>query len=344
MPSQASVRIGRYLRAAPPAPGSLVAAVSGQIRREFGLLPEPLALHAPVPELLAAGWAILRETVVVGGRLGRPAKEAMAVAVSASNRCPYCVDAHGIALHALGKGATEAALARGRQDRLGPELEELLAWAAASGRADDPRLARPPFGPAEAPEAIGTVLCFQYINRMATVLLAETLLPRWLRRPLLPLVGRRMRRFAELPVAPGASLPPLPPLEPGAHLAWAAASPPIATAFAAMDAATAAAVGPLLSPEGQARVKGHLAGWRGEEPPFGFAWLDEMLAGLSPGDAAVARLALLTAQAPHRVDAKEIAAFRHRFPGDAELVAVLAWACFRTARRISQWLAPARRP
>ncbi len=338
MPSQASHRIGRYLGAAAPVPGSLTAVVSGQIRDEFGLLPEPLALHSPVPELLAAGWAILRETVIVGGRLGRPAKEAMAVAVSASNRCPYCVDAHGIALHALGNGATETALARGRQGRLGPELEALLAWAAASRRADHPRLARPPFGPAEAPEAIGTVLCFQYINRMATVLLAETLLPRWLRWPLLPLVGRRMRRFAEVQRAPGASLPPLPPVEPGAHLAWAAASPPIATAFAAMDAATAAAVGPLLSPEGQARVRHHLAGWRGEDPPFGFAWLDETLAGLTPGDAAAARLGLLAALAPHRVDEKEIAAFRRSLPADVELVAVLAWACFQTARRISEWL------
>lgn len=346
MPPRSATRVGRFVAPLPARPGGLTAAVRDQIQSEFGLVPEPLALHAAAPGLFAPAWAILRETVVVGGRLGRPVKEAMAVAVSAANRCPYCVDAHGIALHALGEGAVEAALRPGRKGRLDSRFAALTAWAAASRRAADPLLARPPFAPDETPEAVGTVLCFQYINRMATVLLAETLLPRWLRRPLLPVVGRRLRRFASVPLPPGESLRLLgegesTPATPGTDLAWAAASPPIAAAFAAMGEATAAGIRPLLSPAAQARVLDHLAGWRGEDPPFGFAWLEETLAGLPEPEAAVARLALLTALAPHRVDEKEIAAFRRHFAGDAALVTALAWACFETARRMSRWLAPA---
>ncbi len=326
--------------------GDLAAAVRDQIQSEFGLVPEPLALHAPVPDLYAAAWAILRETVLVGGRLGRPAKEAMAVAISAGNRCPYCVDAHGVALHSLGEGAVETALRRGRASRLDSPLEALVAWAVASGRAGEPLAARPPFGPAEMPEAVGTVLCFQYINRMVTVLLPEHLLPRWLRRPLLTLLGRRLRRFAAVPLAPGDSLrrlAPAPPARParGPRLAWAEGAPPIAAAFAAMGEATAAAIEPLLSPTAQVRVVAHLADWRGEDPPFGFDWMEEALAGLAAEEAAVARLGLLTALAPHRVGAEEVAAFRRHHPGDAALVGALAWACFGTAERMAQWVVPA---
>lgn len=356
MPPKRAPSIGRFLGPLPAAPGGPVEAVCSEIRREFGLLPEPLSLHAAAPGLIAPAWAILRETVVVGGRLGRPVKEAMAVAVSVGNRCPYCVDAHGIALHALGDGAAEAAIRKGRRGRLDPRFEALTAWAAASRRADDPRLAAPPFGPEETAEAVGTVLCFHYINRMATVLLAETLLPRWLRRPLLPVIGRRLRKFARAPLTPGESLRLLAPAAPasgrglerdgaapvsGPDLDWAAASPPIAAAFAAMGEATAAAVRPVLSPAAQARVLDHLAGWRGEDPPFGFSWLEGTIAGLDEPEAAAVRLALLTALVPHRVDEPEVAAFRRHFPGDTALVATLAWACFETARRISRWIAPA---
>lgn len=45
-----------------------------------------------------------RETLVAG-RVDRAVKEAVAVAVSKTNRCPYCVEAHATMLTAAGEGA-----------------------------------------------------------------------------------------------------------------------------------------------------------------------------------------------------------------------------------------------
>src|SRR5215813_3090346 len=72
-----------------------------QIRRDFGMLVPPFALHLPVPDALCAGWVILREPTH-GRRVDRATKEAVAAAVSATNTCPYCVDVHTTMLHALG--------------------------------------------------------------------------------------------------------------------------------------------------------------------------------------------------------------------------------------------------
>ncbi|WP_050565001.1 hypothetical protein [Salinispora oceanensis] len=66
----------------------LVAAVYRAVERDFGMLAPPLTLHAAAPPALAATWLMLRESLLVPGRLGRAAKEAMAVEVSAANRPP----------------------------------------------------------------------------------------------------------------------------------------------------------------------------------------------------------------------------------------------------------------
>lgn len=53
------------------------------------------------PEYLAATWAKLK--VVMGdGALDRKTKEMIAVAVSATNSCDYCIDSHTDTLRALG--------------------------------------------------------------------------------------------------------------------------------------------------------------------------------------------------------------------------------------------------
>lgn len=321
--------------------GRDVAPVHAQIRRDMGLLPEPLTLHAPCPDLLCAAWAALRETVLVEHRLPRRTKEAMAVALSQANRCPYCVDAHAVGLHAAGDPATEAALRRGRRDRLDGRTRALVDWAEASRRRDRNAAAVPPFAPEETAEAVGTALCFHYINRMVTILLQERLLPfrrGWLRGSLLYYVGRRISGKSRRSPPPGESLAFLPPAPRPAHLAWASGVPEIAAAFAALAAATEAAGAAILG--GAAlRVRERLGAWTGEEPPLGGGWLDEPLAGLPERERSAGRLALLAALAPHRAHGGEVEAFRRRWPGEAPLVGTLAWASFEAARRVSEWLA-----
>jgi hypothetical protein len=64
----------------------LTAQVYRQMHTDF--LPAPLvALHAPIPEVQAGVWSILRETLMAGD-VNRSHKEAVAATVSKANECP----------------------------------------------------------------------------------------------------------------------------------------------------------------------------------------------------------------------------------------------------------------
>src|SRR5262249_32328605 len=120
-------------------------AVRRQIIDDFGILAPPFSLHLPVPDLLCAFWAMFRETVL-GPRVDRAAKEAVAAAVSAINACPYCVDAHTTMLDAAGRRGAAEAIAAGRFDDIAdPDLRSVAAWARATRTPDATILQRPPF-------------------------------------------------------------------------------------------------------------------------------------------------------------------------------------------------------
>jgi AhpD family alkylhydroperoxidase len=332
----------RYLEGGTePAADPVVTAIYSQMRREFGLVSEPFRLQAPVPAILAAAWASLREAVLCG-EVPRGVKEAVAVAISELNRCPYCVDAHSSLLHAA--GGREAAWALRRKERQGirdPALRAAAGWAAATRSPDDPILASPPFGPADAPEMIATAACFHYINRLATIFLDETPFPlraRGLAAPLVLLTSRFFAPRVRTRLAPGESLAWLRPVELPADLGWARPRAEIAIPFASLAAAVEAEAGEMLGGRGAAAVEERIAAWVGEDPPLGTAWVGEGAADLPGKHQPAVRLALLTALAPYRVGAGEIAAFRAAWPGDRALVAVTAWASFTAARRITGWL------
>jgi AhpD family alkylhydroperoxidase len=316
----------------PPRPPSdeLGRAAWVEMAREFAAAP-PLTVHAAQPEVLAAVWAVLRETVLVPGTVPREVKEAIATTVSAVNTCSYCVDVHGMfrraAHHA---GATSEA-----------DLAAAVAWAHACRSPEDPRLAAPAFSREQAPEAVGTAAAFTYINRIVTVLLDESPFPRgvrFLRGPLSRIAGRFLARTVDRPLVPGAAVARLPAVELPLALAWARPQPAIATAFAQLGAATDRAVAPVMPLAARQRVVTVLAEWRGEDPPFGRVWLDEAVVGLATEDLAAARLAVLTALAPERVTAEDVATFAADQPGDAALVALLAWSAYQTTHRAAGWL------
>jgi len=85
-----------------------VARVYGDVKRTFGLSFVPALFRAMGhhPDYLESTWA--RVKAVMGeGRLDRRTKEIIAVAVSATNGCHYCVSAHTAALRSLGLGDPE---------------------------------------------------------------------------------------------------------------------------------------------------------------------------------------------------------------------------------------------
>lgn len=330
----------RHLAPAHP-PSAETAAVHRAIRRDFGLIAEPFTLHRPSPALLAGFWMVCRETTLAGV-VPRAWKEAVATAVSAANRCPYCVDAHVMMLHATGAHATAAALGAGAAPR-DREVAALVAWAAASGTPDATVLDAPPQA---VPELVGTAVAFHYVNRMVTVLLDESPFPlrgRGARAVLRRVVGAVVSGAARRTKPPGASLDLLPPEPLPDDLVWTDASVTVAGAFARFAAAVERAGAASLSPDVRAAVAACVAAWHGEPSPLGRGWVDAALDGLVPPSRDRARLTLLAALAPWQVDDDVVAAFRRGGPGDdGALVGALAWGAFAAARRIGEWIAPRR--
>ncbi len=326
----------------PAAATGLVATVYAQLRDEFLVAP-PFTLHSPVPEILAGVWAVVRETLVCG-EVPRAHKEAVATTVSRLNACPFCVDAHLMALQAAGRGADVRAVESGVvEDISDPRLGALVRWASRSLSPGDPVLAQPPFGPTEAPEIIGTALSFHYINRMVNVFCDPSPMPlpaalRPLRGPMRRLGAPMMRAMVTRHHVPGRGLELVPRADLPADMPWAAGRATIAGALAGLAvvldqhalAATSASV--------LALVRDRVGGWNGEAPELSSRWVDGAVAPLAQGDRPAARLALLVALASHQVDAATIDAFRRRGASDVGVIALTAWAGFVAARRTGSWL------
>jgi hypothetical protein len=195
----------------------------------------------------------------------------------------------------------------------------------------------PPFPDGFSPEYIGTALAFHFINRMASALLTDNLLPGDLQRSRLvrSLGGRRLGRTVRRRLPAGESLPLLAGLPTGPAPAWAAGTP-IGTAFAALRA-TAARGGALLSEPARTAVLGTVTGWEGgSHPPLTGGRLDRPLAALRAPDRPGAKLALLTALAPYRITDADVAGWRGTGRTDAELVRLLAFGALAAVERAEQ--------
>ncbi|WP_225800926.1 carboxymuconolactone decarboxylase family protein [Streptomyces sp. NK15101] len=307
--------------------GGLAAAVYERAEREFGVIAPPLALHSASPGPLAASWLLLRESLLVDGRVDRAVKEAVATEVSRANSCSYCVDVHQATVETLPPAAP------------GTPGERAAAWLAATPADRGPA----PFTADEAPELLGVVLTFHYLNRMVGVFLDDSPVPErapaGLRGPILRTVARAMRPV-DGPLTPGACLDLLPaaPLPP--ELSWASPNPAVAQALARAHAAVDAAAH-WVPASVRDLLTGHLDGWDGTPPGISRSWLYPEVLGLPAAQHPVARLALLTAVAPHQVAPADITAFRVHHPGDRHLVDLTSWASMRAATALTTRLAAA---
>ncbi|WP_432930808.1 carboxymuconolactone decarboxylase family protein [Microbispora sp. CA-135349] len=326
----------RYVTPVPvEAATGLIAGVYGQIARDFGMARMPLfAALSPAPEVLAPTWAVLRESLLAG-QAPRVTKEVVAVGVSLANRCPFCVDAHTVLLHATGEHRLAETVARGEAPA-DPEHARLLVWATGTATAGQ----APPCPPVHAPEYIGTALAFHFINRMVSSLLTDDLLPAGLQRSRLirGLGGRALARTVRRSLPQGEALPLLRGLPSGPAPAWAVGAP-AGTAFAALHAgAEEGAV--LLDGTAREAVIEAVAAWDGGHPPLSGRTSDP-LADVAPMRRPAARLALLAALAPYRVTDADVAAWREAggSRSDADLVRLLAFGAITAVRRIESALA-----
>ncbi|MFL6111135.1 MAG: carboxymuconolactone decarboxylase family protein [Catenulispora sp.] len=317
-----------------------VPAIYQEMERLFGVISPPVALHSPAPDMLAATWMIMSETLLVNGVVDRNVKEAVATAVSVGNECPYCVTVHGTMMRALGYDADATALARGSvADIADPEIRAVSAWIRATANpgsavGDD---TEPPFPPEQAPEILGVALVFHYFNRMVNVFLPDAPMPP--RAPaaiitvVLPVLGRFLRSAHRNTAPLGGTLGLLPeaPLPP--DLAWATDNPTIADALSRAGAAYEEAGRRAVPPAVRDLVRAELAAWDGQPKGMSRSWVEDAIGGLPAADRPAGRLALLIALASYQVDQGALDAFRATAPGDATLVELASWASFTASVR-----------
>jgi AhpD family alkylhydroperoxidase len=314
-----AVRQVRHVRPVRPETAhGLVARVYRQVERDFGMLAPPMALHSPAPEVLAAAWMMLRESLLADGVVDRATKEVVATEVSAGNSCPYCVEVHGSTLRGLGQETTEGVIGT---------------WAEAIATEDGAARSEVTFPGQYAAELGAVAVTFHYLNRMVNVFLPKSPLPRipataWL-------LGQFLKTSAGKAIAPGDALELLPKAastpEPGAN-PWLADA--FGRAAAAIDRAGQRAVPAAV----RELVCGTLATWDGRPPGPGRSWVAEATAGLAGEHRPAGRLALLTAIASYQVDDSAVADFRLRHRDDSTLIELTAWSSLVAARRIGSWI------
>jgi uncharacterized peroxidase-related enzyme len=108
-----------------------IADVYAKNRAKIGFVPNVFRAYAKRPEHFRAFMQY--HDVLMRGESGltRAEREAIVVAVSAENRCQYCVTAHGAALRVIGKdpALAEQIAINWRTADLGPRWRTMLAFA-----------------------------------------------------------------------------------------------------------------------------------------------------------------------------------------------------------------------
>lgn len=333
----------RYVSVTKPAHAQdLVTEVYRQVERDLGMLAPPVALHSVAPEVMAACWMVLRETLVAKGLVDRTTKEAVATTVSLGNSCQYCVDLHVTTLDALNEEREMNGIG---DPASGVEYDHAVRRSAEWARARGTRAAAiqtpRPFLDEHGPELIGTVAAFHYLNRMVNVFLPESPLPAstspTVRDRTLRSLGRFMLPSALRCPEPGESLDLLPEAALPDDLTWAADNHTIASAFARAAAAVDAAGKRSVPVAVQEIAHQHLSTWNGIDGGPSRAWLIDAVSVLPARDRPAGRLALLTATASEQLDQSVIDDFRRVEPEDRALVELTAWASFTAARAIAGW-------
>ncbi|WP_221356058.1 carboxymuconolactone decarboxylase family protein [Streptomyces beigongshangae] len=317
----------------PPPPGCATgrtAEVYRQLAEDFGVEGAPtFVVLSSSPGLLAATWALMRESLLAGDG-SRTGKELAALGVSRANRCSFCVDAHTVLLHATGDHALAERLARGRA----PQKEvqaRMLAWGEATRTPGSPDLTPLPFFVRHTAAYVGTALSFHFINRIVSALLTENLLPGNAQRfrPVRSLAGRSVAKTLRRRPVPGTSIALLDG-DAGPGPSWAAGTP-VGPAYAALRTAAAAGAG-LLTEADRGLVRDTVAAWDGTHQPL--VW--DALPGR--GDRPGARLAMLAALAPYRITDEDVAAWKKPPYTDDCLVRLIAYGAFAAVDRIERAL------
>jgi len=323
-----------------------IASLYAQARNEFQLVP-PLTLFSPSVELFGGVWGVLRESLIIRGRVQRSTLEAVSASVSGINTCAYCVDAHAGMLHATSShDVVDSIYANDVSLINDSEMRQIVSWAQATKTPGAEILDSPPFSPQQAPEIIGTAMVFHFINRMVSIFLSPSPMP-------VPVKSKAMRKIAvrvfgstiaKKIVNRGATEKPLQESDSFVQIPedfkWALPCERIALAFAHFAELMEQQEAKYIPFAVASMVHKQLDLWQGEDMPMGHDWVNKLIADLNDRDKRIAKLALLTAFAPHQVDEATVHEFQAVCPGDKALLGVTAWASFMAVRKVGTWMSP----
>ena len=296
-----------------------------QMRRDF-MVAGPFVLHSEIPELMAGAWSLVRETLFVG-HVDRGSKETVAWAVSKANQCPFCVDAHFAAVRASKNN-----------DAL------LASWAESTADAHATALNNPPFT-SSAAEYIGTAVAFHYLNRMVSVFLDKKMMP-------VPdlldgmsevmakiMMGGMVRKSKHL--TSGDSLKLLPDAD--ALLAWAPqwaeSNPNVLGSLSGWSSTIEVVVRLHFDESFINSVSEQIDEWVGGAAPLNSQAHEEDNKAFSQSDLPCAELALCTVYSPYKVTDAMLEGALQSAGSRQALLALVAWAAYRAARRCGEWTA-----
>jgi hypothetical protein len=193
IPGHAPVRVQRmYLHANK----ALAAGVAG-----------PIAAFGRGEMIAGPCWTLLYESMLAHTKVDRYSKEAVAAAVSRSNACHYCIDANSKFMLASPSPAKDGTDASMRVE----DTSALQDWAASTRYTPSNAMAGSisiPFRPDQAPEIVGVVIAYNFINRVAEAFVGDfplSRLPKSIQQGIDPLVLAYLRRSARVVNPPGES-------------------------------------------------------------------------------------------------------------------------------------------
>ena len=308
--------------------------VYSQLKAEMGDVVEPISLHALIPNLLKGIWGILRETVIIEDATKRKTKEAVGAAVSSSNECPYCVDAHTIMIIGLqDKTVADAIVKRSIEMISDDYVRSVVNWSFNTRNFKSMTVTNPPFTMKEAPEIIGTAVFFHYLNRMVTIFLGPTILPLNINFLKGMMKSMAAKMFAgvlnkEKEGHLGGQL------EEVKELYWTKSNPRVQYVYTYFYN-TVQELGVKYIPEEVRRlISNEVNNWDGEDL-MSTKELDALIDKISTRNQPLARMLYLTAFSPHRIQSYHFNEFKMFYAGkDEQILASLAWASLTASVKI----------
>jgi len=280
------------------------------MREEF-MVAAPFVLHGDIPELLAAAWCVIRETLLCGDA-SRGNKEIIAWAISESNDCPFCIGAHRAAVKAT--GAKEQSIEQ---------------WARFSFSSEATAVTLPQ--EKYRAEYMGTLTAFHYLNRMVSVFLDEKMMP--MPKSMDPITDSMAKAMMVGVIkkggksAAGASLKFLPNPDPAQawQPEWAKDNENVAKAIATWSSTIETVALNHLRPKLLKFLSSKTATWQGSN--------------FSRSDREAVKLALLTIMAPHSVEDSDVHAVLNTGWSQENVLALVAWSALQAAKRCATWTA-----